>query len=615
MSFGQQFLAGQKFAQGLIETYRDAQQRRELDEISKAQPVNADFLSDDASAKVQAAAADPTQHIGYDVGAKAYMATPKLGEDEMGPAQPKQIATAAPMTELLGNRTPGTMTPDQVSSAKFKAMADVVAKSDPIQGMRLQREVTQGERDDKRWEREDKKAAEEEEFQKGQQTEFGQTIYSKRIGDYATKVQAYEQYQARLKSGAAPETLGAPPAMPQRPVYSEAESLADAGRLLAFKASKGKADPAEIIQYALRLQKVGEEGYGKALKLAQGGAPLEKVIEQFNQTGKVKLDPAAVVSDEMVKGADGVPARVIKFRDQNGNVQTINALSELDAIGQAESYFNRFDKNRTFDLNERKTTVAERQADVAERRLGALEARANGGGGGSGRGGAQDGGGATSFAPYEGFDPKNAQSAATQLVDDAIAQGGKPVTPQERARLISDQVFKLRDAFAGQNAIRQRATVFRAEARNATTPEEIEAVRQRAAASGYTAEEMAALDKRFARQTNQTPAAGAGAPAASARAATTPSASAPAQPEADPAYRGGRPAVMDAMFRNSRNAQPAAAAPPEQPRSGRSPQSLGDDFASPMARQALAARVAEAAQGGAPLTKIEALRAQQLRLL
>ena len=64
MSFGQQFLAGQKFAQGLIDTYRDAQQRRALDEISKAQPVNADFLSDDASAKVQAAAADPTQQIG-----------------------------------------------------------------------------------------------------------------------------------------------------------------------------------------------------------------------------------------------------------------------------------------------------------------------------------------------------------------------------------------------------------------------------------------------------------------------------------------------------------------------------------------------------------------------
>lgn len=153
MSFGAQFLAGQKFAQGLIDTYRDAQQRRELDEISKAQPVNADFLSDDASAKVQAAA-DPTQHIGYDTGIRAYMATPVLADDQMGPAQPVEIARAKPMTELFGKRTDGAMTPEQVSGAKFKAMADVIAKGDPIQGMRLQREVKQGERDDKRWERE-----------------------------------------------------------------------------------------------------------------------------------------------------------------------------------------------------------------------------------------------------------------------------------------------------------------------------------------------------------------------------------------------------------------------------------------------------------------------------
>lgn len=391
MSFGAQFLAGQKFAQGLIETYRDAQQRRELDEISKAQPVSADFLSDDASAKVQAAAADPTQHIGYDAGAKAYMATPKLGVDEMGPAQPKQIATAEPMTELLGKRTPGTMTPDQVSNAKFKAMADVVGKSDPIQGMRLQREVKQGERDDKRWEREERTAKEEEDFKTGYQAEYGQTNHAKNMGQYAAQVQAYEQYQAKLKSGAAPETLGAPPPMPQRPVYSVGESLADTGRLLAFKASKGKADPAEILQYAERLQKVSDEGYGKALKLAQGGAPLEKVIEQFNQTGSMKLDPAAVVSDEMVKDADGVPSRVIKVRDANGNVQTINALSELDAIGQAENYFNRFDKDRTFKLNARKTEVAERQAATAERKIDLLlmgAGRSGGGGSGGGSGGA-----------------------------------------------------------------------------------------------------------------------------------------------------------------------------------------------------------------------------------
>lgn len=592
---------------------RQVGQAYEIANVANAKPVQSEELTDEDSAKVQAAAADASKQIGYDEGTKAYMATPKLAEDEMGPAQPVEVARARPMTEFLGKRIEGSMTPEQVSGAKFKAMADVVSKYDPLQGMRMQREAKQGERDDKRWEREERTAKEEDDFKKGQQAEFAQTIYGKRIGDYATQVQAYEQYQAKLKSGAAPETLGAPPPMPQRPAYSVAESLADNGRLLAFKASKGKADPAELLQYAERFQKVTEEGYGKALKLAQGGAPLEKVIEQFNQTGSVKLDPAAVVSDQMVPGADGVPARVIKVRDQSGNVQTINALSELDAIGQAESYFNRFDKNRTFNLNERRTAVSERQADIAERRLGALEARANGGGGGSGGGRAAAGGDTPqAFDPLANFDSKKAQAVAFEQAAAAVDDKGRPLPPQEQGKRAQQIYRSMEDAFATENTRRQRATVFRAEARNATTPEEIEAVRQRAAASGYTAEEMAALDKRFARQT---PAAGAGAPAVSGRASTTPSTSAPAQPEAAPAYRGGRPAVMDAMFRNSRNAQPAAAAPPEQPRSGRSPQSLGDDFASPMARQALAARVAEAAKGGAPLTEIEALRAQQLRLL
>ena len=511
MSFGAQFLAGQKFAQGLIDTYRDAQQRRELDEISKAQPVSGDFLSDDASAKVQAAAADPTQQIGYDVGAKAYMATPKLGEDEMGPAQPKQIATAAPMTELLGKRTPGTMTPDQVSNAKFKAMADVVAKGDPIQGMRLQREVKQGERDDKRWEREDRKATEEEEFQKGQQAEFAQTIYGKRIGDYATQMQAYEQYQAKLKSGAAPETLGAPPPMPQRPAYSVAESLADNGRLLAFKASKGKADPVEILQYAERLQKVSDEGYGKALKLAQGGAPLAKVIEQFNQTGSMKLDPAAVVSDEMVKDADGVPSRVIKVRDASGNVQTINALSELDAIGQAESYFNRFDKNRTFKLKEReleevKIRNAETKAELASIRAGLAAAR----GGGGGQGGTQDGEGAASFNPLANFDSKKAQAVAYEQAAASVDANGKPLSPAEQGKLAQKIYRSMEDEFANENIRRQRVIALRNDASQATTQEEIEALRQRALASGYTPEEMVAIDKRFATTKDASPTKNAG---------------------------------------------------------------------------------------------------------
>ena len=74
MSFGAQFLAGQKFAQGLIETYRDAQQRRELDEISKAQPVESSEFTPEQGQQIEAAAAGGKNHIGYDDKIKAYMA-------------------------------------------------------------------------------------------------------------------------------------------------------------------------------------------------------------------------------------------------------------------------------------------------------------------------------------------------------------------------------------------------------------------------------------------------------------------------------------------------------------------------------------------------------------
>lgn len=468
MSFGQQFLSGQQFAQGLIGTYRDAQQRRELEDIANSKPVQSDELTAEDSAKVQQAAADPTQHIGYDTGIRAYMATPVLADDQMGPAQPVEIARAKPMTELFGKRTDGAMTPEQVSGAKFKAVADVIAKGDPIQGMRLQREVKQGERDDKRWEREDRKATEEEEFQKGQQAEFAQTIYGKRTGEYAKQVQDYEQHQAKLKSGAAPETLGAPPAMPQRPTYSEGESLADAGRLLAFKASKGKADPAEILQYAERLRKVDEEGYGKALKLAQGGAPLDSVIEQFNKAGSMKLDPAAVVSDQMVPNADGVPARVIKVRDASGNVRPINALSELDAIGQAEKYFNRFDKNRTFKLKEReleevKIRNAETKAERASIRAGLAAAR----GGGGAQGGTQDGEGVASFNPLANFDSKKAQAVAFEQAAAAVDDKGRPLSPQEQGKRAQQIYRSMEDAFATENRNRHVAATVGAELRAA----------------------------------------------------------------------------------------------------------------------------------------------------
>lgn len=206
-------------------------------------------------------------------------------------------------------------------------------------------------------------------------------------------------------------------------------------------------------------------------------------------------------------GEDGTvsPTSIVVPNTQEGLIQLGYMLDRTVTPAQRLAMYR--DEGKA-ELEAKKVAIQERLAAAREKQVDAMSFRLMSGGGGSsgsGRGGAQDGGGTPSFDPYEGFDPKNAQAAATQLVDEAIALGGKPVTPQERARLISDQVFKLRDAYADQNAIRQRNSVFLSEARAAQTPEQIEAVRQAALKRGFTPAEMAALDKRFAQTKDAAP--------------------------------------------------------------------------------------------------------------
>lgn len=328
---------------------RAEQQRLELEKIGNAQPEQSQGFTPDQGDQVRAAAESGQYDVGYDEASKSYTINPKAD-----PSQTGRIGMQG-VTDFNGQRTAGAMSESQVANSRQRAMAGVVMKSDPVQGMRMMRDVTQGERDDQRFgwekdrnERDLRKASEDDDFQKGLQAEYGNSIFAKKMGGFAPELQAYQQadaqYKARLQAGETPATIGPAPQAPKRPDYSLAESLADNGRLLAFKATKGKADPTELMKYAETFKKVSDEGYGQALKLAQSGAPLAKVAETFNQSGSVKFDPAAVVSDQMVKGADGVPSRVIKFKDEAGQVHTINALSELDSIGQAESYFNRFFK-------------------------------------------------------------------------------------------------------------------------------------------------------------------------------------------------------------------------------------------------------------------------------
>ena len=592
MSFGAQFLAGQRFAQGLVETYRDAQQRRDLDEIAKAKPVESSEFTPEQGQQIEAAAAGGKNHIGYDDKIKAYMATPKLADGEMGPAQPVEIARQAPMTEFLGKKTPGTMAPDQVSGAKFKAMADVISKSDPIQGMRLQREVKQGERDDKRWMREDTAAT---------KAEADKAFAEKLDG------QVGEWFKGRLKN---PDGTERAPTVDDHLAASQyrAAQLTGAGKI--DQAGQVLKDYAAQSLVKIQLQGAQrKEALGRtAAALASGDLDAVKgFYNEFVPDGARVTDVKRGAGGELVIQRESLDGRALPAYTMKDTGQLLSVLNSFNDPMALYSWSQNEFKN---NIDARKTAVSERQADIAERRLGALEARANGGDGG--RGGAQGDGAAQPFNPLAKFDSKKAQAVAFEQAAAAVDAKGQPLSPAEQGKRAQQIYRSMEDAFATENRNRHVA---------ATVGSELRAVRGDPAAYAQSyAQALQVMDAAALEAMGFKAPVGAKTappPAASERATPAPNASAasPAQPEAAPAYRGGRPAVMEAMFRNSRNTQPAAAAPPEQPRSGRSPQSLGDDFASPMARQALAARVAEAAQGGAPLTKVEALRAQQLRLL
>jgi hypothetical protein len=342
-SFSQGYLLGQR----MVEDYGKAKKKREIEKIADAKPEELQgFTTDDAN-QLRAVAESGQYDIGIKTddqgGFKGYTVTPK--------ADPSQSGTVAMqgVTDFMGKRTPGRMTEDQIDRARQLAMAGVLTKYDPQEGMRMRREIRGQERDDERWnrqtkqwDRDDRKAEEEDAIQSGYKNLFSQTTYSQNQAKYQDEVKSYERQRSQYEADkAAGKPVGAAPIRPSAPEYSIGDRLADEAKLIDFKARNGRLSPQEFSAFTEKLNNVQSEGYEKSLRLAQSGAPAEEVIKAFNSTGQAKIDPQSIVSDKMVKNKDGVQTRVIQYRDPQGNVRTINALAELDALGKAGDVFTR----------------------------------------------------------------------------------------------------------------------------------------------------------------------------------------------------------------------------------------------------------------------------------
>lgn len=120
-----------------FDTVNKVGQNLETAKVANATPEFEGGFTEDQGKEITAAAESGQNYIGYDQDAKAYAITPKLGENDMGPAVPKMIAQQG-TTKFLGNETPGVMSKDQIRAARQIALADVITKYDPEAGMKMQ---------------------------------------------------------------------------------------------------------------------------------------------------------------------------------------------------------------------------------------------------------------------------------------------------------------------------------------------------------------------------------------------------------------------------------------------------------------------------------------------
>lgn len=323
----------------------------ELRKIANEQPTTSEGFTAEQGDQLRAAAESGQYDIAYDESKKGYTVTPKAG-GETG------VIAQQGVTDFMGQRTAGTMTPSQANNAKTMAMAGVLKKYDPVRGMQMEQQAIAGQRDElrfgreqKSWERQDEEVAKQKEYEEGRKglfssSRFGQNqqSYNQAMTDYQKRMADYEGAKASGKTG--PE-LGLAPVAPARPEYSVGDALADRASLIDHDARFGKLDAKAFGEFTDLLNKVQSEGYEKTLRLAQSGGSIQEVAKAFNANGKVQFDPANVVSDKMVKNKDGVETRVIQFKDGQGNTRTINTVAELDSLGKAGEVFNRFYQSET----------------------------------------------------------------------------------------------------------------------------------------------------------------------------------------------------------------------------------------------------------------------------
>ena len=129
----------------------------EIAKIARAKPEQSQGFTEDQGADLRAAAerGDKVDIQYKDDGQgnqvfDRYVVTPSMPEGQAGPTQPREVAMQG-VTDFMGQRRAGTMSRDQLDQARLMGIAGVLERTNPMEGLRLRREVTAQQRDAQRF--------------------------------------------------------------------------------------------------------------------------------------------------------------------------------------------------------------------------------------------------------------------------------------------------------------------------------------------------------------------------------------------------------------------------------------------------------------------------------
>ena len=340
----------------------------ELSRLAQAQPEELQGYTAEQGADLKAAAARGDKvDIKYKDDGQGnqvfdrYVVTPAQGSaaNDFMP-QSRDVATQG-VTDFLGKRTAGQMSPEQADRARMVAMTGVISKTDPMKAMAMRQSMAQQDRQAKldeqqneifnrqkiKWDQEDEDRNREVIYRAKRDL----LLKESPLGQYQAATAAanakFEQdtavYNEGVKAGKTPQELGLPPQKPNIPRPGPMQTMAGYANLMMLDYEHGKLNTDGLIQFQEKFQNLEKENYTKALLAAQNGGTPEQIAKAFNSAG-MQIDPKNVTITR-TKQANGPDQVMLGYTDEKGQTVNINVMAELEGYDKAKQVFDRFYKS------------------------------------------------------------------------------------------------------------------------------------------------------------------------------------------------------------------------------------------------------------------------------